>query len=145
MTDKQRQAIEKHGQNLLAIFPKATERDPVKLCKKLRRLETAANVAAVKYCNGESDEETIDQAGLTAIWNTCTILGDAQGRVWFNRDPRGYALKISLCDGETLHRDMGGYGIIAPEIDAEGFSHRRVPYLPRWRRGGAGGSERKEQ
>jgi hypothetical protein len=120
MTDKQLQAIEKHGRDLLAIFPNADERDPVKLCKKLRRLETAASAASVKYCNGESGDEEIDQAGLTAVCNACTILGDAQGRIWFNRDPRGYALKIDLHDGEALHRDWGGNGIIAPEIDRDG-------------------------
>lgn len=40
----------------------------------------------------------------------------ATDRVWFNGDPRGYALKVDLRDGETLHRDWGGYGIIAPDL-----------------------------
>jgi len=44
--------------------------------------------------------------------------------VFFNRDPRGYALKIQddyireiREDGKSIHTDMGGYGIIAPEIN----------------------------
>jgi len=46
MTPQQLQAIKEHGRNLLAIFPDATEKDPVKLCKKLRRIEAKAHRAA---------------------------------------------------------------------------------------------------
>jgi hypothetical protein len=41
--------------------------------------------------------------------------------VIINRDPRGYALKIgddwmSAHHTSRLHRDMGGYGILAPDL-----------------------------
>lgn len=52
MTTTQLAAIEQHGRNLLAIFPDASERDPVKLCKKLRRLEAKAHALALRCCNG---------------------------------------------------------------------------------------------
>jgi hypothetical protein len=52
MTTIQASAIERHGMQLLAIFPDATERDPVKLCKKLRRLEAEAHAIAERLCNG---------------------------------------------------------------------------------------------
>lgn len=40
--------------------------------------------------------------------------------VFVNSDPRGYALKIEndwmRAHGGNLHRDMGGYGILAPDF-----------------------------
>lgn len=57
-TTLQINAITQHGENLLAIFPNATERDPVSLCKKLRRLEAKAEQLALENCNiGVPDDE----------------------------------------------------------------------------------------
>jgi hypothetical protein len=78
--------IERHGRQLLAIFPNAEIIDPVLLCKRLRSIEASASRMAEAYCNG---------------------------------DPRGYALKIDLQVGEELHRDWGGYGIIAPDLSEQ--------------------------
>lgn len=44
--------VRQHGERLLAIFPRATERDPVVLCKKLRRLEAKASAIGLQLCNG---------------------------------------------------------------------------------------------
>lgn len=118
MTDKQRQAIEKHGRDLLAIFPQSTDHDPVSLCRRLRRLEVKGDAAACAFCNGEIDQEVFDGIKADLLSRVSRILNS--DRVWFNGDPRGYALKIDLQAGETLHRDWGGYGIIAPEIDKNG-------------------------
>jgi hypothetical protein len=52
MNAKTKAAIIKHGEQLLAIFPRATERDPVKLCKKLRRLEREGHAIGLRLCNG---------------------------------------------------------------------------------------------
>lgn len=118
MNTKQRKsmyaAIESHGKQLLAIFPSAKERDPVALCKRLRRYETRANNAAVKYCNGEIESGAWEAESVRTATAVNALLGD--DRVWVNGDPRGYALKIDLADGEQLHRDWGGYGIIAPDL-----------------------------
>ncbi len=58
MNTTQREAISTHGQNMLVIFPNATERDPVALCKKLRRLEAKAEALALENCNvGVPDDE----------------------------------------------------------------------------------------
>ncbi|MAG18094.1 MAG: hypothetical protein CL944_01315, partial [Candidatus Diapherotrites archaeon] len=43
--------IEKHGNNLKAIFN--INEDSVKLCKKLFRLENKAHRLATDYCNGD--------------------------------------------------------------------------------------------
>jgi hypothetical protein len=40
MTPAQEAAILEHGQRLLAVFPEATIQDPIKLCKRLRMIET---------------------------------------------------------------------------------------------------------
>ncbi len=58
-----------HGENLLTIFPSAKERDPVSLCRKLRRIETRASRAACAACN--------DQAGADA-WPKESIRAEQQ-------------------------------------------------------------------
>lgn len=126
MTTKQRDAIERHGRKLLAIFPDATERDPVELCRKLRRLEAKAHRAAVDLCNiggcqdrAEAVFAAVDKAVADLLRN-----GEGTPRVFINRDPRGYALKISdswvRATNADIPRDWGGYGLIAPEINAKG-------------------------
>ncbi len=49
-----------------------------------------------------------------------TLLGNSPAPIIVNRDPRGYCLKIDdawiAANNVKIHRDMGGYGIIAPEI-----------------------------
>lgn len=131
-TKKQRQynQIEAHGKNLLAIFPRATERDPVALCKKLRRLESKASRITTDYCNGDFDAgengEKLD-AALDAILAKVNAILENTGKnpvpVFINRDPRGYALKIREIwmrnYSGNLHRDWGEYGIIAPEITGD--------------------------
>ena len=128
--------IEQHGQNLLAIFPNAMERDPVKLCKKLRKLDLEAAQHTVAMCNGEGCD-TIHEETLTIIENKIAkLLANDPSTgvpVFINRDPRGYALKIDDewltasmgrdkfydTPARRLHRDFGGYGIIAPDLTEE--------------------------
>lgn len=124
MNASQRERIEQHGRNLLAIFPTATEKDPVKLCTKLRKLERLASAAATDACNIPDYDETAEAIYADVETKLTTLLGNAEHtgtpNVFINRDPRGYALKICgsylRTFGLTLHTDMGGYGIIAPEI-----------------------------
>lgn len=120
--------MRRHGENLLRIFPNATERDPVKLCKKLRRIEAEAHAFALRLCNGpEFDEGEADEIGDEIHDRAKRLLFGEPGfsavRVMLNRDPRGYALKIPDADmakfSLVLHRDWGGYGIIAPDLTEE--------------------------
>jgi hypothetical protein len=135
MTDRQRACITSHGRCLLAIFPEATDKDPVSLCKKLRRLETQAHAIGLQMCNGpEMTEEEIEIREQRVLNRLDELLfwRSASVPVFVNKDPRGYALKIDdewlrdqrehnkLPLGEALralHQDWGGYGIIAPEIE----------------------------
>ena len=129
MNEKQRERIEKHGRDLLAIFPAATEQDPVALCKKLRRLERQGAAVALRLCNGPQYRDGEDDRitdGIVGRVNT--LLGNIGTKqptvsIFCNRDPRGYALKIRTESMDSqrllLHRDMGGYGILAPEITGD--------------------------
>lgn len=138
--------IESHGRDLLAIFPNATERDPLALCKKLRRLENQAARIALRLCNGPEYPEGEDDKACEAVMaKVCKLLDGGtsdNGRpagvpIFLNRDPRGHQLKISdewireaipamRAKPDTvhiaaalakLHKDWGGYGILAPEIE----------------------------
>ena len=129
MTTKQREAIIRHGNNLLGIFPDARENDPLVLCKKLRRLESEGAALGLRLCNGPDypEDEADILEGRIMDKTRGLLFGNKRldnVPIFLNLDPRGYALKIE--DGwmrehnATLHRDMGGYGIIAPEIGKDG-------------------------
>ena len=134
MNAKTLEAIKRHGESLLRAFPEATERDPVALCKKLRRIETVAHRMAELACEREVPEQ--DEADAKAIQRVRTLLGITEHQaaliLFVNRDPRGYALKIresfanginlrARAEGKhefTLFTDWGGDGIIAPDLTA---------------------------
>ena len=117
------QQIEKHGRDILKIYTEAKEQDPVKLCKRLHRIETAAHRYATDYCNGVNIPETEDgqEAKAQGFKDKAQALLGAGPAVTLNLDARGYALKIKSETVRTaqldIYRDMGGYGIICPEFD----------------------------
>ena len=137
MTKTQEDAVRRHGENLLAIFPHATEKNPVRLCRALHRWESRGATLALRLCNGpafptEDQQERTVQTILKAV---NTLLGNECVPIFVNLDPRGCALKIddewlrdqcqhnqySLGDAfRALHKDWGGYGIICPEIGKNG-------------------------
>lgn len=130
MTPKQRAAIIRHGEQLNAIFN--TGLDPLTLCKKLRRIEGAANKLAVGLdcCNTLSLESMEAEKRLSRIkGRVAAALGETwselerQG-VFINLDPRGYALKIDdeymRAHSLKLHTDWGGFGVLAPEFGKDG-------------------------
>ena len=117
--------IKRHGERLLALYPNAVERDPVKLCKKLFAVEREARRYTTDYCNGDiqpdDDYANIRELDGKFLGMARAILGKGGPAVMINHDPRGCALKIDSDDmaGVELYRDMGGYGIIAPKFDGE--------------------------
>lgn len=120
--------IIEHGNNLLAIFPNATEKDPGTLCRKLRRLEAKAARIALQLCNGpefEGGYDEVDRLFDNILAKVDKLLGNPtyeQPRVpiFINQDPREYALKIRdewmKKHNPKLAKDWGGYGLLAPEI-----------------------------
>jgi hypothetical protein len=131
-------AVTRHGETLLRAFPNATEKNPVALCKKLRRIETSVAPIILRNCNEGVPEDEMDAATDKALARVGKLLGlDKCGiafcKLFVSRDPRGYALKLDNDDGTgwfsdwqkqqyaaklpALHTDMGGYGIIAPDLN----------------------------
>ena len=123
MNAKTKAAVIRHGENLLKVFPHASERDPVELCRKLRRLESRGAALGLRMCNGpEYPEGEEDKITVNILAKVDTLLNfKASGvPVFVNRDPRGYALKIDdkwLQEHKpALYSDWGGYGIVAPDL-----------------------------
>ena len=119
--DKMYVQIQKHGENLNKIFH--TELDPIILCKKLHRIEIKYNRLAVDYCNGVFDCDTWEKHQTKAEIALDKILDYKRQQipVFINGDPRGYTLKIDdkyiRENNINLHRDWGGYGILAPDLN----------------------------
>ena len=107
--------IQKHGENLNTIFE--TDYEPVTLCKKLFRLENKAHRLSLDYCNGVIQFERWELETDIILAEVVVILGNRLG-IFVNSDARGYALKIDdrLAESMTIHKDWGGYGIIAPDF-----------------------------
>ena len=115
-----------YGRRILEAFPTATERDPAELYRKLRRIEARIHRMAIMACNAPDIDSWCERRIEAASARARALLGDrpvdADGvgaARWFvNTDPRGYALKVFDTDpaSQYLNRDMGGYGIIAPEV-----------------------------
>lgn len=133
MNAKTLEAVRRHGECLLAAFPNATEKDPVALCKKLRRVENSLNRALTDVCNGDFQDDKegarLDALTAGAILRVRELLGlnlfnCRDIGLFVNRDPRGYALKLN--DDWTrrwndknysrIYTDLGGYGILAPDL-----------------------------
>jgi hypothetical protein len=118
------QQIEDHGKNLLAIFPDTKEKDPIKLCKKLRRLEKKIYYFIFKYSNDGINSEQKEFECEKILKKVKTLLNTSDDSIFINQeDPCGYALKIerdkalSLCrEGKNIYLDFGCYGILAPDF-----------------------------
>ena len=119
--------INKHGEDLKRIFKLDPSIDPVKLCKQLFRLENKAHRLAEDGCNGviydtEPQAEKILKK-VCKILNIDRSIDHQYEKIFFNGDPRGYALKFTSRYSKYLrscniniHQDWGGYGIIAPDF-----------------------------
>ena len=119
--------IKKHGDNLKAIFN--IDEDSVKLCKRLFRLENKAHKLTTNWCNGDIEEndfnKQISSIQLKVYKILCSYKPDGHKRPFYfddaffiNNDARGYALKFKseFIKDKTIHRDLGGYGIVAPDF-----------------------------
>ena len=125
MTKKQQTAesILRHGFALQRIYPQNTGGGPVSLCKALRRLELEASRHAERlcsdeqYCNQPDAEAKHERKEASILARVNALLGPGPA-VFINTDPRGYALKIETEAAKDLdiHKDWGGYGIIAPDF-----------------------------
>jgi hypothetical protein len=129
MNEATREAIIKHGENLIKIFNLPVGTDPLKLCKSLRRFELALTNLNIKLCNGYIDLKEMERKSNALMVKVDKLLNNEDKRIktFINQDPRGYALKIETRDnydlrnkGIYLSSDWGGFGLIAPEINIKG-------------------------
>ena len=109
------QRIKKHGDNLKAIFNHDIE--SIKLCKQLFRLENKAHQLATDYCNGDFKGD-ITKESEKILSKVARILNTNTYNMFLNTDARGYALKFfeDFSKNKPIHKDWGGYGIIAPDF-----------------------------
>ena len=109
--------IKTHGDNLNKIFH--TQLDNITLSKKLFRLENKGNRIAMDYCNGDMENEDFETQKDKILKSVDKILNFSKQNipVFFNSDPRGYALKIKddYTRDITIYRDCGGY-VLAPDF-----------------------------
>ena len=63
----------------------------------------------------EEIEKTREQARRN-LEKYCTKPADLRREMWFNSDPRGYAIKLDAPAVLPLNRDFGGNYILAPEF-----------------------------
>lgn len=100
------------------------KRSPESILRCLRRLENRANAAATAQCNGESyngqpyrDDVAWERFIASITADVGRVLGSVPRGFVLNSDPRGYALKIEGLVPEGMHKDWGGYGILAPDFN----------------------------
>ena len=122
MKQEQKERIIKHGENLIKVF-NLKDVDPLELCRKLHRLENKMHRTAEDYCNGVIDDNEYERKEEITLKSLDKILNFKAQKipVIINGDPRGYALKIKSEYAREkcyfLEGDLGGYGIIAPDIN----------------------------
>ena len=121
--NRMREQILKHGFNLQEIF-NIHDIGPVTLAKKVHRIEVKAHKLAEDYCNGLLETDDFYEKKEGSILKSLDKVLDFTSKnipVFVNGDPRGYALKIDdayvKANDLDIHRDWGGYGILAPEFD----------------------------
>jgi hypothetical protein len=87
--------------------------------------KTVAHRAAEEYCNGDIQIEDFNEIEKVIVEDVQKLFNGKLQGFFVNTDPRGYALKIKdkvvreVYPEARLHTDMGGYGILAPEITGE--------------------------
>jgi hypothetical protein len=121
---KMRDDILKHGLQLERQFGNGSSGGPVSLCKALHRIETRTHHKAEDMCNGtiEMPDAVFNKWYDRIVKRVSELLpGLPKEAIKINTDPRGYALKIEDSyireNNIDLHRDWGGYGILAPDFD----------------------------
>lgn len=122
-----------HHEALKAMLPNSAL-GGLEIWRKLSRIEREAEAGAVAHCNGESlvryqgstrmewdfnhDENAWDNFKDRITDKVKGVFGYLPKGFFVNGDPRGYALKLEPQSVPfELHRDMGGYQILAPTIE----------------------------
>lgn len=103
-----------HMEALDKIFPLV---DGYVAYERLRKFEKEASRKNTDYCNGDLSSEAHEAWEKKFLARLETKMGNLPEGFFINGDPRGYALKIKEnFIPEGMHKDWGGYGILAPEF-----------------------------
>ena len=113
---KMYQQIEKHGKDIIDYF--GLDENPIKLCKKLRRIETEASKVMTDACN--IPDVDVDGYVLKTLKPKLVKIFGIEGikSIYINHDPRGYTLKVNEIESKRIngYKDWGGYFILAPDF-----------------------------
>lgn len=86
--------------------------------KPLQKIEAEAHKLAEDDCNGVAECSPEHQA--VVLHEVRKLFSKTLPGLIFNGDPRGYTIKIDddvvRKENIEIYRDMGGYGILAPEF-----------------------------
>jgi len=121
--ERMNERIEKHGNDLQKVFH--TPIGGVALAKKAHRLEVRAHKLSTDYCTGVITSERWEAETNKILDALDKVVGFRRLNipVFVNGDARGYALKMDEKyireNNVDIHRDWGGYGILAPEFDGK--------------------------
>jgi hypothetical protein len=113
---------ENHHKALETLRAPGVTTNGLDLWRKLCRVESAAHLVATHYCNGAVDGDHWEMIKEDTRAKVARIFGKLPDGFFVNGDPRGYALKLDnekVTIPEGMHKDWGGYGILAPIIDNE--------------------------
>lgn len=129
-----RNELDRHYATLVRLAVKLGVSDPngKKLSLALWKLEQLAHKGAEDLCNGIIEQDQWEKLSEDVTAKVQSLFSGRLEGFFVNGDPRGYALKIddSVVREKyadiNLHRDMGGYGILSPEIERPGI--RRNPH-----------------
>lgn len=127
--DRYQERLARHYATLseLSFYLTAERKDGKKLSVALLKMEREAHKMATDYCNGDNGVDCDTWAAYTDKLGTKILqlfgASEIPGLI-INSDARGYALKIDSeymgeYEGIGLHKDMGGNGILSPEINGE--------------------------
>ena len=120
--------IKKHGEDIKKIFSLPADTDPIKLCKSLRRLESTAQTIQETHGNGYYKTAARQEAALIVKLKNLLMPDSTPEEflkfgIFLNTDQRGYALKIPdkilKQNAWTIYKDMGEFGILAPDLNEE--------------------------
>lgn len=96
-----------------------TNKTGLQLWRMLARIEREANRIACKVCNGEIGTDGMESHDAVIKAKVARVFGGTLPPGFFyNKDPRGYSLKLEEASVPfQLHEDWGRYQILAPEIN----------------------------
>ena len=110
-----------HHAALKALHIDPTKADGLKMWRSLLHIEKRAEAGAMKWSNGDTTEAQWEETRGEVERAVSRVFGRIPTGFFVNSDPRGYALKLDndkTTIPEGMHKDWGGYGILAPEINS---------------------------